>query len=209
MYITLQESGERVMNGDKGGIVDPIDVIKYFYPQDTEMRKLLIWHSEQVRDKALQIAKYNKKMDLDKDVLINGSMLHDIGIGKCRAQDIYCQGTEPYIRHGILGAEMLREYGREHGLDLEVYARICERHTGSGLTADEIRSGSLPLPVRDYLPETPEEKIICLADKFYSKSGDMKEKSFEKVLRSQEKFGKDPAERFFALCREFHVVSNP
>jgi uncharacterized protein len=104
---------------------------------------------------------------------------------------------------------MLRQYGKTYGIDLEPFARICERHTGSGLTADEIRSGSLPLPVRDYLPETPEEKIICLADKFYSKSGDMKEKSFEKVLRSQEKFGKGPAERFFALCREFHVVSNP
>ena len=197
------------MNGDKGGIVDPIDVIKYFYPQDTEMRKLLIWHSEQVRDKALQIAKYNKKMVLDKDVLINGSMLHDIGIGKCRAQDIYCQGTEPYIRHGILGAEMLREYGREHGLDLEVYARICERHTGSGLTAEEIRKSGLPLPEEDFLPETPEEKVICLADKFYSKSGSTKEKKLKRIVHSMEKFGDGPVQRFLDLCREFHMQKIP
>ena len=197
------------MNRDKGDIVDPIDIIEYFYPQDTLLRELLIWHSEQVRDKALQIAKYNKKMNLDKDVLINGAMLHDIGIGKCRAQDIYCLGTEPYIQHGILGAKMLREYGREHGLDLEVYARICERHTGSGLTAEEIKKSGLPLPDEDFLPETPEEKVICLADKFYSKSDCMKEKKLKNVVRSMEKFGDGPQQRFLDLCREFHMQKIP
>jgi uncharacterized protein len=50
---------------------------------------------------------------------------------------------------------------------MEKFARICERHTGSGLTAEEIVSGGLPLPERDFLPETLEEKIICLADKFF------------------------------------------
>ncbi|MBE6405298.1 MAG: HD domain-containing protein [Lentisphaerae bacterium] len=189
--------------------MDPIDIIKYFYPQDTMLRKLLIWHSEQVRDKALQIAKYNKKLNLDTEILVNGAMLHDIGIGKCRAKDIFCLGTEPYIKHGILGAKMLREYGRENGLDLEVYARICERHTGSGLTAAEIKESGLPLPEEDFLPETPEEKVICLADKFYSKSGNGKEKKLKTVVRSMEKFGDGPVHRFLALCREFHMQKIP
>ena len=193
----------------KGDIVDPIDIIKYYYPQDTMLRKLLIWHSEQVRDKALQIAKYNKKLNLDTEILVNGAMLHDIGIGKCRAKDIFCLGTEPYIKHGILGAKMLREYGRENGLDLEVYARICERHTGSGLTAAEIKESGLPLPEEDFLPETPEEKVICLADKFYSKSGNGKEKKLKTVVRSMEKFGDGPVHRFLALCREFHMQKIP
>lgn len=197
------------MDCRKGDIVDPIDIIKYFYPQDTEMRKLLIWHSGQVRDKALQIAKYNKKLNLNTEILVNGAMLHDIGIGKCHAEDIFCPGTEPYIKHGILGAEMLREYGREHGLDLEVYARICERHTGSGLTAAEIKESGLPLPEEDFLPETPEEKVICLADKFYSKSGSGKEKKLEKVIRSMEKFGDGPVQRFLDLCGEFHMQKIP
>ena len=189
--------------------INPIDIIKYFYPQDTLLRKLLIWHSEQVRDKALQIAKYNQKMNLNKEILINGAMLHDIGIGKCRAQNIYCLGTEPYIKHGILGAKMLRDYGLEKGLDLEVYARICERHTGSGLTAEEIKASGLPLPEQDFLPETLEEKVICLADKFYSKSGDTKEKKLKKVVRSMEKFGDGPMQRFLELCRDFHIQRIP
>lgn len=197
------------MNKVQDNLINPIDIIKYFYPQDTVLRKLLIWHSEQVRDKALQIAKYNKKMNLNKEILINGAMLHDIGIGKCRAQDIYCLGTEPYIKHGILGAKMLRDYGQAHGLDLEVYARICERHTGSGLTAEEIKKDELPLPEMDFLPETPEEKVICLADKFYSKSGNTKEKKLKKVISSMEKFGEGPLQRFLDLCHEFHMEKIP
>lgn len=189
--------------------MNPIDIIEYFYPQDTVLRKLLIRHSEQVRDKALQIAKYNKHMKLDREILVNGAMLHDIGIGKCKAKDIFCLGSEPYIKHGVLGAEMLRAYGKEHGLDLEVYARICERHTGSGLTAAEIREGRLPLPDADFLPETPEEKVICLADKFYSKSGNGKEKKLKRVVRSMEKFGDGPVQRFLVLCREFHMQKIP
>jgi uncharacterized protein len=61
----------------------------------------------------------------------------------------------------------------------------------------------LPIPERDYLPETPEEKLICLADKFFSKSGDMREKPAGAVRRSLEKFGADTVERFDALLRLF------
>ena len=189
--------------------MDPLEIIKYFYPQDTRLRKVLILHSTQVRDKALQIAKYNKKLPLDPEILRNGAMLHDIGIGKCKAKDIFCEGEEPYLKHGIIGAEMLREYGREHGVDMEIYARICERHTGSGLTAEEIREAGLPLPERDFLPETPEEKVICLADKFYSKSGKQQEKKLEKIICSMQKFGDAPRQRFEELCKEFSVRKIP
>ena len=48
--------------------------------------------------------------------------------------------------------------------------------------------------------------MICLADKFFSKSGDMQEKTLERVRRSMAKFGSGPAERFEALCRLFGVV---
>lgn len=86
------------------------------------------------------------------------------------------------------------------GVDLEACARVCERHTGSGLTASEIEREGLPLPHRDFLPETLEEKLICYADKFFSKSGDPeKEKSLEKIRRSMAAFGPDSLARFDAL----------
>jgi uncharacterized protein len=90
---------------------------------------------------------------------------------------------------------------------LEQIARICERHTGAGLTMRDIVEQKLPItPPRDLVPETLVEKLVCLADKFYSKSGDpSKEKDFERVRRSMMKFGADSTARFEELCRLFSV----
>jgi uncharacterized protein len=43
-------------------------------------------------------------------------------------------------------------------------------HTGVGITKVEIEKNKLPLPARDYIAETDEEKIVMYADKFHSKS---------------------------------------
>ena len=188
--------------------IDPDVVIRHFYPEDTPLRRLLLRHSIQVRDKALAILANPSRppLELDPGLVSAGAMLHDIGILQCHAPSILCEGSRPYIAHGVIGAEMLRDYGRSHGINSEPFARICERHTGAGLTAREIRMQGLPLPERDLLPETPEEKLVCLADKFFSKSGDMREKPFDRVRRSLEKFGADTLERFDALCRLFGLV---
>ena len=90
---------------------------------------------------------------------------------------------------------------------LKQIARICERHTGAGLTKQDIVEQNLPItPPRDLVPETLEEKLVCLADKFYSKSGDpSKEKDLERVKRSMMKFGADSTARFEELCCLFSV----
>ena len=178
-------------------------VIDRFYAGNAELRSVLLKHSVQVKDKALQIAE-NCGMTLDLEIVVRGAMLHDIGIIKCHAPDIYCFGTLPYISHGCAGSAMLRKLGG----DFERYARICERHTGSGLTAKEIIAGSLPLAPVDLLPETLEEKLICLADKFFSKSGEMKEKPLPKIRKQMAKFGKDSADRFEALLELFKVTGD-
>ncbi len=189
-------------------MTDPDAIITHFYPEDTPLRRLLLRHSTQVRDKALAILANPSRppLELDAGLVSAGAMLHDVGILQCHAPSILCVGTRPYIAHGMIGAEMLRDYGRTHGIDLEPFARICERHTGAGITAREVREQRLPIPERDWLPETPEEKLICLADKFFSKSGDMREKSAEAARRSLEKFGTDTVERFDALLRLFGLA---
>lgn len=187
-------------------MIDPMKVIQFYYPEENDLKRNLLKHSRQVREKTFQLRILNPEMKLDEELLHCGAMLHDIGIGQCHAPDIFCCGKEPYLKHGVIGAEMIREYGRTHGLALEPIARICERHTGSGLTGEEISAGGLPLPPQDFLPETPEEKLICLADKFYSKSGNMQEKSLDKIIRSMERFGQGPLERFYQLCNEFHII---
>lgn len=187
--------------------MDALRVLEAFHPEDTPLRRKLLAHSRSVREEALRLAERlaRRGMAVDLETVSAGAWLHDVGIGRCHAPDILCTGVEPYIRHGILGAEMLRRYGAEHGIDLEACARICERHTGSGLAAAEIRERGMPLPVRDYLPETPEEKAVCLADKFYSKSGDGEKKTLDAVRRGMARFGEGPARRLEALLELFGV----
>ncbi|MBR4675845.1 MAG: HDIG domain-containing protein [Victivallales bacterium] len=180
--------------------MNALDILYHFYPADTPLRRLLLKHSEQVRNKALEILTASG-LQLDAQMVSNGAMLHDIGIGRCHAPSILCVGTENYIAHGIIGAAMLRSYDAA----LEPYARICERHTGSGLSKQEILEQKLPLPPQDFFPETLPEKLICLADKFFSKSGDMREKTLSEVRHSLVKFGPDSIARLEEMIRLFSL----
>ena len=75
-----------------------------------------------------------------------GSLLHDIGRSRSHAID-----------HAVVGAELAAELGLP-----EAVVRIVERHIGAGIT--EGQAARLGLPVRDYVPETLEEKIVAHAD---------------------------------------------
>ncbi|MBO7318136.1 MAG: phosphohydrolase, partial [Bacteroidales bacterium] len=115
---------------------------------------------------------------------------------------IHCHGKAHYIQHGIIGAQLLRAEG------LEAHARVCERHIGVGLTANDIIAQNLPLPHCDMLPETLEEKLVCYADNFFSKSQPDVERTFAQVHRSIARFGKENEERFFALVRLFGKIND-
>lgn len=165
-------------------------IIDKYYSGDGDLRTILIIHSQSVARKALQIVSLHPELNLDREFIEEAAMLHDIGIIKTDAPGIKCFGTEPYICHGILGAKMLRQEG------LPRHARVCERHTGAGLSLNEIVSQNLPLPHQDFLPETLEEQVICYADKFFSKTHLDREKSVEKAEKSIAKFGEEGLARF-------------
>lgn len=168
------------------------EIIDRFYgEEETELKKLLLAHSEAVAQKALSVADRHPELKLDRLFLADAAMLHDIGIIECHAPGIYCNGWAPYICHGMIGSRMLTWSGVEHR-----YARVCARHTGAGLTCNDIVSQHLPLPPVSLLPETLEEQVICYADKFYSKSHPEQEKNIEQAIRSLQKFGDEGVERF-------------
>lgn len=179
------------------------DIIDKYYATQPELRRIYMLHCRSVADKALAIAR-RLHLPVDTADVEAAAMLHDIGIVLTDAAGICCHGTQPYLAHGRLGADLLRGEGAP-----EVYARVAERHTGAGLTPEEaaaIGAGILP-PDRSYLPETLLERLVCYADKFYSKSGDMQEKTLERVRASMARFGADSLRRFEALHREFGVES--
>ena len=165
-------------------------IIQKYYNGNPELLKILLKHSKAVADKAIAIAKAHPELPIDRQFLLEAAMVHDIGIIKTNAPDIQCFGTEPYIRHGVLGAEMMRAEG------YPLHARVCERHTGAGLSLKEIKEQSLPLPHEDLLPETLEEKLICYADKFFSKTRLDREKTLEQAERSVAKHGEEGLRRF-------------
>lgn len=185
-------------------------IIDKFYPADGNLRRLLLLHSRQVADRALLIAERHPELGADREFLENAAMLHDVGIFLTDAPGICCEGTAPYLLHGRLGAELMRREADEAGRTeceralCEAIARVCERHTGTGLTVANIREQGLPLPEQDFVPETIEEQIVCYADKFYSKSHPERERTVEQTARSLEKFGAAGVEKFlrWAECFE-------
>lgn len=172
-------------------------IIDKYYPAGSPLRDIYMRHCRQVADLALEIA-CRKNLEIAPVDIEAAAMLHDIGVFLTDADGIHCHGTEPYIMHGILGAQLLRREGvPEH------IAAVAERHTGAGITAADIKAMSLPMPPGDYMPRTLLERLVCYADKFYSKSGDMQRKPLERVRASMCRLGVVTAARFEALHAEF------
>lgn len=177
--------------------MDVRTIIEKYYPKDNKLRRLLLRHSGDVRRRAVAIVDANPQLNADRTFVAEAAMLHDIGVFTTDAPGIHCHGKDPYILHGYNGARLLRADG------LPRHARVCERHTGAGITRDAVITQHLPLPQQDFLPETIEEIIVCYADKFYSKSHPDRVRTVEQAAKSLAKFGDDGVARFLSWARMF------
>ncbi len=177
--------------------MDPFEIIEEYYEKDSPLYNLLIRHSSDVANKAVRIASNHPELSINKKFVWEAAILHDIGIFLTNAPDIHCHGTFPYLAHGYLGHNLLM---RQH---LPIHALVCERHTGTGLSVDEIISQNLPLPHREMVPVSIEEQVVCFADCFFSKSNPEKEKSPEKIRKGFEKFGEKTVKQFDQWCEMF------
>jgi len=173
-------------------------IIDKYYPSENELRRILLIHSRQVADRCMKIAKHHPELKLDVEFLEEAAMLHDIGIFRCDAPGIQCFGCEPYICHGVIGGRILREEGWLR------HALVCERHTGTGLSREQIEKQGLPLSLDGiYEPEALEEQVVCYADKFYSKTHLERERSVVEAVQSLEKFGEKGVKRFLEWTKLF------
>ena len=136
---------------------------------------------------------------IDEHLATIGGLLHDIGTYRVLKHDgsdgepLQFDGKR-YILHGLLGYEYLLEQGVDESI-----AQFARNHTGVGLTQQMVIAQNLPLPHHDLQPETIEEKLICYADKFYSKSHLSREKTIEQAEKSLAKFGGETLARFRAI----------
>ena len=170
--------------------IDPLVIIEKYYKKGSDIYNVLVNHSIQVRNKALEIADKHPELNLNKQFIAEAAMLHDIGIFMCHAPRIHCTGSHSYIEHGYLGAELLRKEG------LYKHALVSERHTGLGISLEMILKNELPLPHRDFLPVTDEEKVICYADKFYSKTRPDETYTLQRIRTDLKKYGESGVIQF-------------
>ena len=178
--------------------MNALALIDKYYPVENELKHILLVHSRSVAGKALQVADRHPELLLDRQFLEEASLLHDIGIFLTHAPGICCLGDKPYICHGSLGADLVRAEGFPR------HALVCERHTGTGLSLEQIVREQLPVPHRDMLPVSLEEQVICFADKFFSKSTTGTVKTVDSIRRDLAKFGHGQEERFNELNQLFN-----
>lgn len=177
--------------------MDSISIIKKYYKEDSDLYEILVNHSTDVMNKALSIAEKHPELNLNSDFIKEAAMLHDIGIFLTNAPSIHCFGIAPYICHGYLGRELLDKEG------YPLHALVCERHTGIGISLDQIISKKMPLPHREMIPMSMEEKVICFADCFFSKTRLGKEKSVDNIRKGISKYGAESLYQFDQWCEMF------
>jgi uncharacterized protein len=178
--------------------VDEIRALHEKYAPTQEAFDLVYTHCEIVGEIAAQLLARTEH-NLNTALVRAGCLLHDIGVyrlydagGKLDAAD--------YVRHGLLGYELLRA----EGFPDEV-CRFCARHTGMGLTRDDVRNQNLPLPLADYLAESDEEKLVMYADKFHSKSRPPTFYTVGSALARVRRYGADKATTFTLFRDGFGV----
>jgi uncharacterized protein len=131
-----------------------------------------------------------RNLSVDAELVRAGCLLHDIGVH-------LLDGSE-YIRHGILGEDLLLRRGFP-----PVLARFCAHHTGAGITRDDVLRQHLPLPVTDYLADSGEERLLMYADKFHTKSTPPVFVTAATYAGRVSRFGAAHAARFSALVTEY------
>lgn len=173
----------------------PFAVIARHIPPESPLFEIHCVHASMVANKALAAG---RSLGLDAESLRfveEAALLHDIGIVQVNEPKIHCHGHLPYILHGVEGRRILEAEG------LPAHARVAENHVGVGVTRQEIVANNLPLPQKDVLPKSIEDKLICWADLFFSKlPGRLwQEKPLESVRQTVTGYGPEAAERFEAL----------
>ncbi|HSW98398.1 MAG TPA: HDIG domain-containing protein [Candidatus Saccharimonadales bacterium] len=180
-----------------------LDLHKKYAPTEQSLA-VVYGHCQIIEKIAAELIKRNQ-LKVDTKLVHAAALLHDIGYYPLLDKNGYEPKGEG-IKHGVTGAEMLRKEGVG-----EAICRIAERHTGVGLTRGGILKFHLPLPARDFIPETAEEWLVAYADKLHSKSILVDEPHDilgwfnrpETYLEYARRFGEENAARFAELVKKY------
>ncbi len=136
-------------------------------------------------------------LDADLGLVRAGALLHDVGVYQLYDAAGRLDHAQ-YIRHGLLGHELLRAEGLPEAL-----CRFASHHTGVGITREDVLRQELPLPPADYVAETPEETLVMYADKFHTKTAPPAFLTAAAYAASVRRFGADKVAAFEAMRAVF------
>ncbi|HEX8226662.1 MAG TPA: HD domain-containing protein [Candidatus Saccharimonadales bacterium] len=174
-----------------------IERLHHSYAPTDEIFGIVYTHCQIVRDIARQLIEASS-LDVDRELVEAGCLLHDIGVYKLYNADGTHGPKSEYIRHGILGEDLLKAEGYPEAL-----WRIASHHIGTGLTVQDVKERGLLLPQQDYLAETTEELLVMYADKFHSKTQPPMFNTPAWYRAYVSTFGEDKAGRFDAMRAQF------
>lgn len=127
---------------------------KYSHGKYQKQTVDLIWtHSQIVKEISLDIAaelKNKYQINVDLELLIAGSLIHDLGFYQCFDDD-FKRTTAKYIMHSQFGYKICHQEKVP-----ETLSRFCLVHNGVGIYPN--------------IPITLEEEIVTYADCFHSKN---------------------------------------
>ncbi|QDI67915.1 phosphohydrolase [Streptomyces calvus] len=166
------------------------------YAPTAEAFALVHTHCEIVWSIAEQLISASR-LDIDAELVRAGCLLHDIGVYRLYGDDGRLDHGN-YVRHGLLGHEILEREGFPEPL-----RRFCSHHTGVGITRQDVLAQGLPLPPADYLAATDEERLVMYADKFHTKSRPSVFLSPDEYAAHVRRFGEEKVTAFGALRAEF------
>lgn len=131
-------------------------------------------HSKIISKQCLKVAQriMDSGYEVNLDLVQAGALLHDLAMPLIDKEIVRCQ-------HGFMGGKILRKLGYPE------VAKITERHYGSGLSKEEIIQNNLPLPRKDFVPKTVEEKIVNFVDRLSNPTALQKKKLVEEVKNTK------------------------
>ncbi len=177
-------------------VFDDITALHKRLAKSEKAFEIVFTHCQIVWEVARQLIE-RRKLSVDADFIRAGCFVHDIGAYSFISPEGVFDGPN-YIKHGVTGYDILKSAGFPEEL-----CRIAERHTGTGITMSQIQERGLPLPMKDYMAETLEEKLIMYADKFHSKTPKFNTaQSYRAYLG---RFGEESVRRFDELVEMFGV----
>jgi uncharacterized protein len=136
-------------------------------------------------------------LEVDIDLARAGSLLHDIGVYRL-FDDAGDLDRANYIRHGVLGYELLHQEGLP-----EAIARFASHHIGVGISRDDVLAQHLPIPPADYLADTGEERLVMYADNFHSKTTPPVFRTASECAARLRRFGEEKVTAFQAMRDTF------